>query len=759
MMMTIGIVLSIAFSYSAYRHDLHEIHARVSEASQVQTELIRNLSIDALIAEDRPALQTIIEGLKGVDIGLRSMLITNFDGETLASWSRETGMENSDHFEEIVTPIDLHGQNFGSLVLSWDRDEIMAPLRARARKMATILLGSVFVIGLCLVAFVELYFIRPLGYLEEKVDAFSGRTEETPGRHTFCSRELMRLDKSLDQALLAVEERKAKENELREEKAKVRVAEAEASARTEFLSLMSHEIRTPLGAILGFAELIDSPNLSKEQRDSVDHIRDSGAFLLHILNDILDLAKIEADGVQLGTEPFSVANVIRDVGLMLSDQAKQKGLTLNLDSNLPPGLRVSGDVYRLKQILMNLAGNAVKFTEAGEVRIAVEARGEDVTEGDTLLLRFTISDTGIGMTDDQTREIFKPFSQADATITRRFGGTGLGVSISRDLVDLMGGELTAQSVLGEGSEFGFCLELPVASSSELALPEPEDHSKQLLTTAEHTQLRILVAEDAPVNQRLIQSVMKRMGQEPCFANDGQHCLDILSSGQEYDALFLDLHMPKVDGMDVLKRIRSGECSAASAIMPIIMMSADVLSKDEAMDHGATDFIMKPISFEHLERVLSRPPECDVIKESLDPQILVADERKELATGKRIMIADDNAVVRELMGKLLSKWGYRADFAEDGVDCLEQLSLGQYDAIVSDLRMPNMDGKTLISRIREGGAGDDHRSISVALMTAEAIAEEDAIAILADSYIPKPIPLESLRLFLEEAGTPSLPLAS
>ncbi|MDF1741861.1 MAG: response regulator [Verrucomicrobiales bacterium] len=721
-----------------------------------------HLSIDAILSEDRPALQTIVDGLKKLDLGIDQMTVTNFDGDVLASWSAESQNEGEPY--KTTTPIDYLGQNFGTINLEWNREALVAPMKKRAAGIVQIIVTSIVGIGICLVAFVEFYFVRPLAHLESKVDMVLGKPSVDIEPHYFCSRELTHLDRSLVTAVRAIREKSSKDEQLREERGRTKAAEAVAVARTEFLSLMSHEIRTPLGAILGFADLLDVSGISGDEREYVGHIRESGAFLLQILNDILDLSKIEANGIQLEKVSFSPLAVINDVTMMLGDQAKSKDVELVLDTNFDGDFMVEGDPHRLKQIILNLAGNAVKFTEKGKIVVSAITAKDSFESGREVEIRFSVKDSGIGMPPEFVEKIFEPFSQGDASITRKFGGTGLGVSISRKLVSIMGGDLSVESEMGTGSEFFFSLSLPVSSEA------PEERTsleaeRSVFVDGKAQSIRILVAEDDPANRKLVKSVLGRMGQEVNFAGDGEECLEILKSGEKFDVLFLDLRMPRIGGMEVLRRIREGECGDEISGMPISMMSADILSQGEAKAAGANHFIVKPIAFDEIQQFLAEQAR-EIPEPAPDPgwiQDIEALSENGLepsngGSGKWVMVVDDNPAVRQMIEKFLVRWGYRTGIAVDGSDCLEQLARKHYDAVISDLRMPGMDGMTLINRIREGHAGDSYRKVSVALMTAEQMTVEDAYAAHADAYIPKPIPMESLKRFLKSVPEDPVSLA-
>lgn len=763
LVVTMGTLLCIGISIFVYQRDLRKISKRVEVLSQNQTDLIKHLSIESILAEDRPALQTTVEGLASLNLGIDKVVITNFNDEVLASWTAEN-FQSSDHYK-TQTPINYLGQHFGEIYLEWNRKALVAPMKARTAEIVRVIVTSIFGIGICLVLFVEIFFVRPLALLEKKVENVFGKSDAEIPPHQFCSRELTHLDESLVAAGHAIRERELREVQLREEKARTKAAEAVAAARTEFLSLMSHEIRTPLGAILGFADLLDSSEISGDEREFVGHIRESGSFLLQILNDILDLSKIEADGIQLEKAPFLPASVLQNVALMLQDQAKSKDIKFEVLTEFEEDLLVEGDPLRLKQVILNLAGNAVKFTDRGNVVVSGELLSREQGRSDEVAIKFSVKDSGIGMSPEYVEQIFEPFSQADASITRKFGGTGLGVSISHKLVSLMGGHLTVESEEGVGSDFHFVLQLPVSERSVLEVNTTESGGGVQLNHESQCR-RILVAEDDPSNQSMVKKVLTRMGHEVVFADNGRDCMELLRSNQAFDVLFLDLRMPEIDGLEALRRIRDGECGVEASTMPISMMSADVLSQDEAKENGADDFIVKPIGFDKVQQFLGcsiqSDSRCVLLSDTSaeNGHWSINDSRNDSKEQEKwVMIVDDNPAVRQMIEKFLALWGYRTSIAVDGSDCLQQLANHPYDAVISDLRMPGMDGITLINKIREGDAGDAYREISVALMTAEQMTEKEARDAQADVYIPKPVPMDRLKDFLQSMPSDPVSLAS
>ena len=405
--------------------------------------------------------------------------------------------------------------------------------------------------------------------------------------------------------LMDVTERRALEAQIRatnaslEQKVEERTAElARANAaKSQFLANMSHEIRTPMNAILGFAQLLAREDLNPGHQTMIERINQSGRSLLGIINDILDISKIEAGQFTLETRPFRLADLLGQVESLLGGLARDKGLELRVEAPPVPGL-LEGDALRVEQVLFNLTGNAIKFTPAGCVVVRVRPVTVDA---DAARLRFEVEDTGIGMNEAARAGLFQPFSQADSSITRRFGGTGLGLSISKQLVELMGGDIGVDSIEGQGSLFWF--ELPFARTRDAEAPENSEVTAE--TGPRLAGLRLLVVDDNQMNLFVAENALKGEGAEVVLVQDGQLAVDRLrESPDAFDAVLMDVQMPVLDGLAATRLIRT---ELKLTRLPIIALSAGVLEEErrQTQEAGMTDFHPKPIDIDELTRLIRR----------------------------------------------------------------------------------------------------------------------------------------------------------
>ena len=525
-------------------------------------------------------------------------------------------------------------------------------------------------------------------------------------------------------------------------------AETASRAKSEFLANMSHEIRTPLNGVIGMTELLLGAEHTAEQQEPLEMVRLSANSLLVVINDILDFSKIEAGRLELEAADFNFIDCVESTLKSLALRAAEKGLEVLCDIAPEVPEAVRGDSARLRQVIANLVSNAIKFTHQGEVGLRVRTEG---LPGEAQVLHFTVTDTGIGIPPEKQGAIFDPFTQADTSTTRKYGGTGLGLTISARLVKAMNGRIWVESVVGRGTQFHFTAQLEAAENCSKT-------DARIASKALHG-VRTLIVDDNCTNRRILQILLSRWGLKAAAVASGEEALaELLSAqgnGEPYELILTDMHMPGMDGFTLCEQVRHHpELSTATIMM--LTSAAHQGDAERCQKLGVNAYLLKPIRQSELReamlRVLSGAQRA---KPTFSLSSSASGDDGASRPGLRVLLAEDNAINQRLASRLLEKRGYHVDVVNNGYAALAALDKERYDVVLMDVQMPEMDGMEATAAIRERERQTGEHQVVIAL-TAHAIKGDNERCLTAgmDSYLAKPFRAQELYELLARYDQPS-----